>query len=181
MNKKIYTIASLFFILAVLFSFQACSDDDDDIDYVWKERNEKLFADAAADYPNMVQSKSGNGFVRFKTSDVLTTKTAVDGTIQFSDSVVCLYIGWYLDADGNKYVFDSTVDRNNVPSTFAVNGVIDGWVTILQTMKEGDEREICVPYQLGYGTAATSTIPAYTTLFFNIKVLKVIPVNPNEF
>jgi len=89
---------------------------------------------------------------------------------------------------------------NKIPSTFAVNpstsgtaannyisGVIDGFSTALQDMKLNEERDVCMPYQLAYGTRANTytpsngsvtytIIPAYTTLWFRIKLLKIIPM-----
>lgn len=168
------------------FSFIACNTDNDDgVDREWKNYQDRLFADAASDYPGTWESKSNNGIVRFKASDKLpSTRMAEDGTIQYSDTVVCHYEGWFLNKDGKEIKFDYTTgDKNNKPATFTVNGVIDGWTTALQNMKEGNEYEICIPYRLGYGTGGSSdgTIPGYTTLFFRLKVLEVKPVNPNEY
>lgn len=167
------------------FSFIACdTDNNDGVDREWKSYQDKVFTDAASDYPGTWESKSNNGIVRFKKSDKLPeTRVAQDGTIQYSDTVVCRYEGWYLNYDGKEIKFDSTEDRNKVPVTFTVNGVVDGWTTALQNMKEGSEYEICFPYKLGYGTSGSSdgSIPGYTTLFFRLKVLEVKPVNPNEY
>ncbi len=48
------------------------------------------------------------------------------------------------------------------------SGLIDGFSTALQNMRRGDHWVVYIPYQLGYGTAAESSIPAYSTLIFNI-------------
>lgn len=89
-------------------------------------------------------------------------------------------------------------DPNKIPGKFAVNpntassaatgyvgGVIDGWSTILQEMKVGDEREVVIPQRLGYASSVVpvtinntsyTLVPAYTTLWFRIKLLKIIPM-----
>lgn len=167
------------------FSFIACNTDDnnDEETREWKSYQDKIFADAASDYPGTWESRSNNGFIRFKKSDQLTeTRVSKEGLIEYSDTVVCRYEGWRFEMNGEKYVFDSTEDRNKIPATFTVNGVIDGWTTALQNMKEGDEYEICVPYKLGYGSSGSTdgSIRGYTTLFFRLYVEKVKPVNPDE-
>lgn len=168
------------------FSFIACNTDDnnDEETREWKSYQDRVFTDAASDYPGTWESRSNNGIVRFKASDKLTeTRVSEDGFIQYSDTVVCRYEGWFLTKDGKEYKFDSTEDRNKIPATFTVNGVIDGWTTALQNMKVGNEYELCIPYKLGYGTSGSQdgTIPGYTTLFFRLKVLEVKPINPNEY
>ena len=45
---------------------------------------------------------------------------------------------------------------------------IDGFTTLLQHMRIGDYWRAYIPYQLGYGEKDTSTIPAYSTLVFDI-------------
>lgn len=132
-------------------------------------------------------------------------RITVDHKPEFTDTVMARYEGWYFDAAGEKVIFDSTENPslrtrlnyslglipspypNKVAQEFAVSGVIDGWTTILQEMTVGDECEICVPYSLGYRSVAqtytptgSSTsytmIPGYTTLWFRLKVLKIIPM-----
>lgn len=188
MNKKIYILAALISLLLTIFT--SCGDSKDDgIDYEWKARNEKLFEEAASTYTNILNSESQDGFIRFnKVSEGNSNlKMAQDGTIQFSDSVTVRYEGWYIKANGEKYIFDSTEKNNQVSITSPVKGgiFVDGHTTMLQEMKEGDEVEMCIPYKLGYGsfaqTIGNQTIPAYTTLFYNMKVVKVIPCNPKEF
>ena len=192
MNKKTYTLATIFCLLLVMFT--ACGDDDDTDDYsAWKERNEKIFNNADAKYKSIINSQSGNGFIRFNEVDAANSnlKMTQDGTIQFSDSVTVVYEGWYILEDGSKYIFDSTVNNNNVPITSAVSNssvFTDGQTTMLQYMKEGEEVEMCIPQKIAYGasgltnsTAGYYVVPPYTTVFFNMKVIKVIPCNPNEF
>jgi FKBP-type peptidyl-prolyl cis-trans isomerase len=54
-----------------------------------------------------------------------------------------------------------------------VNGLVRGFNVALQNMVEGDKWKICIPYYLGYGTVSSGSIPAYTTLFFEIELLKI--------
>lgn len=45
---------------------------------------------------------------------------------------------------------------------------IDGMTTVLMNMHVGDYWEVYIPYYLGYGSSAYSSIPAYSTLVFDI-------------
>jgi len=150
-------------------------------------------------------------------SDIKSTpRIAVDGKPEFTDTVLVRYEGWYLDKNGKEIIFDSTEgvstkselaynygasatkDPNKMPVQMPVNGItdaskpnqklIDGWVTLLMDMKEGEEREVVIPHQLGYSSNGSTyqptssspiftLIPAYTTLWFRLKVLKIIPMN----
>lgn len=199
MNKKIYALYALIFSLCTVVVFSSCSDDDTDDSavQVWKAYNEKIVEevrqksnevlDSGYEY-TAIKSFSRNGSVYYKASDNIksgiSTKITAEGTPQFTDSVVCRYTGWYLDSDGDKVTFDTTEGDANKQSGvgFKLSGVVDGWATMLQYMTVGQEVEVCIPYALGYGSSGySSTIPAYTTLWFNLKLLKIIPVNPNEY
>jgi FKBP-type peptidyl-prolyl cis-trans isomerase FklB len=51
------------------------------------------------------------------------------------------------------------------------NYVVDGFSTALQNMHIGDRWLVYIPYTLGYGTTDSGTIPAYSTLVFDITLL----------
>jgi FKBP-type peptidyl-prolyl cis-trans isomerase len=70
-------------------------------------------------------------------------------------------------------VFDQTDPGQS--ATFPAGALIPGWVEALQLMKEGDEWEIVIPSDLGYGPAgAGGVIPPNQTLVFNMALLKVV-------
>lgn len=103
----------------------------------------------------------------------------------FTDTVSVYYRGELI----NGTVFDQnyTGDLNtevHVPSHFALqakqsssvfgDGLIVGWITALQWMKEGDRVELYIPADLGYGDQSQSSIPANSVLIFDLKLEKVI-------
>ena len=103
------------------------------------------------------------------------------GTISpyFTDSVTTNYRGKLIPLyDGSEVVFDeSYLGELNpavaVPVGFGVGEVIEGWTTALQYMKEGDRWEVYITYGLAYGTTSTSSIPGYSTLIFDMQLVKV--------
>lgn len=85
-----------------------------------------------------------------------------------TDKVKTHYHGTLIDGT----VFDSSVDRGQ-PISFPVNGVIRGWVEILQLMVPGDKFEIYVPYDLAYNARATGKIKAYSALIFTVELIDI--------
>lgn len=108
-----------------------------------------------------------------------------------TDSVVVHYAGKLLPSTSfpEGYIFDKSYfgDFNPavaVPVTFAINSVIDGFATALLEMKPGAHWIIYIPSALGYGAASqtnsatgTVTIPAYSTLIFDIRLISHHPAN----
>lgn len=200
MRKNILFIFSI--VLGLTVGFASCSDDDSSTyDEEWKLYNDSIYnaTRSISDYERW-SSESGNGEVlmkRYKDNDETNpfkSFTEIEDEYPlFSDSVVCRYVGWFFLKDGTPYFFDGTENKCTVNDKeytltynkkqgigFRVSQVIDGWSTALQNMKAGDEVRICMPYLLGYGASGTSDnygntlIPAYTTLWFDVKLVKVI-------
>jgi len=85
-----------------------------------------------------------------------------------SDVVNVTYKGWLIDGT----VFDQTPPGQE--ATFPAGALIPGWVEALQLMKEGDEWEIVIPSELGYGASgAGGVIPPNQTLVFNMALVSV--------
>ncbi|RNC63511.1 FKBP-type peptidyl-prolyl cis-trans isomerase [Proteiniphilum sp. X52] len=183
--------------LSLVFSFCACMlfaacDKTETFDDQWKNANEAQFAliTANSEYTR-INSASTAGYIMYK-----ELKSGDGETPYFTDKVKVLYTGWfkydwleerdtYTDNQGqtviNKYIFDSTKNRNDNPSTFAINpkatggGLIDGFSTALQHMQVGDKWEIWIPWNLGYGSAGNGgDIKPYTTLVFEVELVSIV-------
>jgi FKBP-type peptidyl-prolyl cis-trans isomerase FklB len=96
--------------------------------------------------------RSGNG------------RTAAPG-----DVVTMSYKGALVDG----YVFDQTKpgETRDLPS----DRLIPGWQEALSLMKEGDEWQLVVPSELGYGANRTGNVPPNQTLIFNMQLVAVKP------
>ncbi|HEV2601403.1 MAG TPA: FKBP-type peptidyl-prolyl cis-trans isomerase [Candidatus Babeliales bacterium] len=84
------------------------------------------------------------------------------------------YTGW-LDKNGEKGAkFDSSVDRG-MPFQFVIGAhqVIAGWDEGVMGMKVGEERRLIIPANLGYGNRNMGSIPAGSTLIFDVTLLDV--------
>ncbi len=85
-----------------------------------------------------------------------------------SDKVEVHYHGTLLDGT----VFDSSVDRGKTIK-FGLNQVIKGWTEGLQLMPTGSKFKFTIPPELGYGNRATGSIPANSTLVFEVELFGV--------
>ncbi len=70
--------------------------------------------------------------------------------------------------EGN--VFDQTV---NEPLHVEVGRVIRGWNEGIQKISAGGKIKLYIPPSLGYGGDAVSGIPAYSTLIYDIELLRI--------
>jgi len=85
-----------------------------------------------------------------------------------SDRVRVHYKGTYLD--GKQ--FDSSYARGK-PAAFSVTGVIRGWTEALQLMHVGSKWQLFVPSDLAYGERGSRSIPANSTLIFDVELLGI--------
>ncbi|MCY1530523.1 FKBP-type 22 kDa peptidyl-prolyl cis-trans isomerase [compost metagenome] len=85
------------------------------------------------------------------------------------DQVTVHYKGTLL----NGFEFDSSYKRGE-PATFRLNEVIKGWTEGVQLMSPGAKYRFFIPYDLAYGSrGAGADIPPYSTLIFEVELLKV--------
>jgi FKBP-type peptidyl-prolyl cis-trans isomerase len=115
----------------------------------------------------MTKTKSG---LKYSDQTVGTGDEAKKG-----DTVTVHYTGWLYVKGQRGKKFDSSVDKNR-PFSFKIgeHRVISGWEEGVAGMKVGGKRELIIPPDLGYGEHAMGdVIPAYSTLDFEVELLKV--------
>lgn len=112
--------------------------------------------------------------------------TTTASGLQFEDTVVGTgtaaapgrnvtvhYTGWLYENGAQGEKFDSSKDRGE-PFVFPLGAgmVIKGWDEGVQGMKEGGQRTLIIPANLGYGTrGAGGVIPPNATLKFEVELL----------
>ncbi|HET6574973.1 MAG TPA: FKBP-type peptidyl-prolyl cis-trans isomerase [Fimbriiglobus sp.] len=99
----------------------------------------------------------------------LKTWDVTEGTgaeVQPGSTVTIHYRGWLLDGT----VFDSSANRGQ-PSTFDLDGLIDGWKQGIPGMTEGGTRRLYIPASLAYGAAGRPGIPPNSDLVFEIQLI----------
>ncbi|MBR1626077.1 MAG: FKBP-type peptidyl-prolyl cis-trans isomerase [Bacteroidales bacterium] len=120
----------------------------------------KEFLSNNRNQPNVIQTPSG-----------LQYTVLVEGTgasPKATDTVKVHYHGTLL----NGTIFDSSVQRGE-PISFPLNQVIAGWTEGLQTMKVGGKTRFYIPSELAYGDQSVGSIPAGSTLVFEVELLGI--------
>ena len=81
--------------------------------------------------------------------------------------VTAHYTGWTIN--GKK--FDSS--RGGTPFAMRLSDLIDGWIVAMQQMHVGDQWELYIPAEMGYGKFSQPGIPGGSTLIFEVELLGV--------
>ncbi len=91
-------------------------------------------------------------------------------TAEAGDTVTVEYVG----ALTNGSVFDAS-ENHGQPFTFTLGAgsVIQGWEQGIVGMKEGGQRVLIIPPQLGYGPTGNGPIPGNATLLFQVQLVSV--------
>lgn len=110
--------------------------------------------------PNIKTTPSGLQY------EVLTPGTGAKPLA--TDQVTVNYKGTLLSG----LEFDSSYKRGE-PITFGLNQVIPGWTEGVQLMQEGAKYRFFIPYNLAYGGRAAGEIPPFSTLIFEVELIKV--------
>ncbi len=187
-------ILYLLALLAPVGLLSSCSESDNEEEEFpnWKKTNEQYFNNLYA----MAKSSADMGdkswkVIRQWSLEESTAKDPYDyivvnvlengtgsGCPLYTDSVKVHYEGRLLPSTSypDGYVFDKSFTGEFNPATalpakFAVSGMIDGFTTALQYMHIGDRWKVYIPYQLGYGSSASGSIPAYSTLVFDVTLV----------
>ena len=192
MKKSILWLVSVLFLLP--FAITSCEEDTGLVNPYgdWKNRNQ-LYIDSIAKEAkeNPMQWKVIHTYKFPEPTDPLAAKVVNDYVYckeleegngirpLFLDSVTTNYRGRLIPlAEGSIVTFDQSYQGvlNKdvaIPIGFKVNEVIEGWTTALQEMPEGSRWEVYVPSNLGYGINGSNSIPGYSTLCFDVHLVKV--------
>ncbi|MDR1847014.1 MAG: FKBP-type peptidyl-prolyl cis-trans isomerase [Bacteroidales bacterium] len=106
-----------------------------------------------------------------ETSTGLQYKVLKEGTgkkPKATDNVHVHYHGTLINGE----VFDSSVERKE-PISFPLNQVIAGWTEGLQMMPVGSKYRLFIPSHLAYGDQNVGSIPAGSTLIFDVELLDI--------
>ncbi len=104
---------------------------------------------------------------KFKLEDL---KVGEGDEVHSGDYITIHYLGTL--ENGQK--FDSSYDRGQPFKTrIGVGEVIAGWDMGVVGMKVGGKRKLTIPPELGYGNQSVGSIPAGSTLIFEVELLGI--------
>jgi len=162
--KKYYHSILLFFAVSLILSLVSCNPS-------------KKYEDAERESIDKFLNDNSDKDYQLKTSGLyyLEVSTGTGAAPVQHDTAYVLYTGMYL----NGNVFDPGEDDNGVKDTlvFPVN---DGWLIPgfdegITYMKAGGEASFLIPSKLGYGANGYYTIPGYTPLLYDVKLVRIKP------
>ncbi|HEY3637096.1 MAG TPA: FKBP-type peptidyl-prolyl cis-trans isomerase [Rhizomicrobium sp.] len=130
-----------------------------------------LLATAAA-APAAMIATTAQAADQFKMTDV---KVGTGAVAKSGQKVTVNYTGWLYVNGAKGAKFDSSLDHGQ-PFTFPLGAgaVIPGWDKGVAGMKEGGERTLIIPPEMGYGATGTpgGPIPPNATLIFDVQLIK---------
>lgn len=129
-----------------------------------KSFDEKVKRDEYLKANNITQPANPSGLI------VLVSQEGAGAKPTAGQKVTVHYTGYLLD--GTK--FDSSVDRGQ-PFSFTIGRgqVIQGWDEGIALLSPGAKAKLIIPSSIGYGSRNMGTIPPYSTLIFDVELLKV--------
>ena len=183
----------LFYPLLLLGFMASCQESDDKVEEYpnWQYTNEqaflKVYNEAKASIAAGEQEwKLYKGCLRpdvsekeFLPTDYVVVRVLEEGTGSgcplYTDTVEVHYSGRLQPSTryAQGLIFDSSFYGKydplvSTPYQGRVGSFIEGFSTVLQHMDVGDHVIAYIPYQLAYGSSATSNIPAYSMLTFEM-------------
>jgi len=190
--KFLTYVAALF---CMFLAFTSCEESKEEGEFDnWKARNDH-FIDSIAD----VAAKNADGNWTIIKSHIMGddfgmgesnqyyiyVQKLVDGTgedkPEYNDSVRVHYSGRLIPSMTypNGLNFDKSYNssvpdpQTDVPSLFCPNSVVVGFSTAVMNMVVGDRWKVYIPYYLGYGSEKSGSIPAYSTLIYDMQLARI--------
>lgn len=149
------------FALAGALLLSACQKSPDEKTYTLSADDNAQFLTDNAKRPDVHTTPSG---LQYRIINSGQGKQVSSPT----DIVTVTYKGWTID----KHVFDKT--EHGQTASFPAGGLIPGWVEALKLMHAGDEWQLVIPPDLGYGAeGAGADIPPNQVLVFNMQLISV--------
>ena len=185
---------SIFNCVCVLLLFSllitSCKKDEEKPSLeIWQQQNEQVFNDLAFN-PDYTELKMPGAAASIYYRVI---QKGEGKRVYYNSRAEIYYKGWYVVTNSDYNITAGTlfVQRlfdNGVPHKVAINYQVaadgfnyehDGWSIALQYMVEGDKWEVHIPYHLAYGENGKGAIPGFTTLAYEIELIKAI--DPDEF
>lgn len=175
MKKSLYILPALIALFAITVA--SCDKNDTWEDYYeWRDANEawltkqSMLKDDNGElfYTRVVPqwNKSAYVYMHFFNDRSLT-----EGNLSplYTSTISVKYIGRLYDNEA----FDSSFLNTDSIFTSSLTDLVPGWAIALENMRVGDSARVLIPYELGYGSQGSGSIPAYSALQFDIKLVDI--------
>ncbi len=200
LQRIICAASVLLLLCATVGTFTSCSDDDKEMGEFadWRNRNDKYWNDLYTQTKQKIANgdkswdiilnytyqnqKSTQGELTYSPERYIIVHKLENGTGSgtplYTDSALVHYQGRMIPSESytGGFVFDNSWGgltfnpKTSRPRQVYVGAMVDGFATALQAMHIGDNWEVYIPYQLGYGSVKQNEIPAFSVLIFNLRL-----------
>lgn len=180
MKRIIPAIAAIAAITASMWT-TSCSDEDPWAGYQeWYKANESFYAEQKA-----LTTADGKPYYSilnpawFPTAGVLihyfndTTKNAGNLKPLVNSTVDVKYKGWLYDGTPFDSSYTAKTEYGDSIYRMQPSSAITGWQVALTHMRVGDSVRVVIPWSVGYGTESTTSIPPFSNLVFDIKLVNI--------
>jgi FKBP-type peptidyl-prolyl cis-trans isomerase FklB len=185
MEKLYRMLLTTLLFLPLAGAVASCSEqtDEETDEYAnWQQRNEQYVETLSTKYQrlkNYTKDQQAEGAAAdYIYYEVLEQGRGSTDSPLFTDSVRISYRGRLIPTTNypEGYVFDQTFAgtfswQTTSTITGPASGFVEGFTTALLHMHTGDRWRIYIPHQLGYGTTDKTSIPAYSTLVFDLALV----------
>lgn len=167
-------------IIGIALFTGACSDDNTwDLYEEWRLENDDFYNAQAA-----LKNSDGSLFYRqltpswYPSSGVLihyfNDRSKTEGNLSplVTSTVDVKYIGRLYNDEPFDSSFTNTANGDSI-FRFQPTQTITGWQIALTDMRVGDSARVVIPYGQGYEAQTTGSIPPYSTLVFDIKLVDI--------
>ena len=169
MKKSTSLFASVLALCAVAVT--SCGSNDTWEDYAeWRTANAEWLKaqEATGLYTRVVPEWNSNLYVLMRWLND-TTLTSGNLTPKYTSQVSVKYYGTLYDGTA----FDSTYTATDSVVSINLDECIYGWAIAMERCHAGDEVEVLIPYEAGYGEDETGSIKPYSVLRFNMTLTDI--------
>lgn len=179
-NSKTSIIISIVILLLILssISFWLYSATNTPTKVIDKKPSAQLTsAQTLTSQTALCSGTAGSGKLINYPAETISKLKIEDTTVGTGDAVksgdtVCIHYKGTLE---NGTEFDTSYKRNKPFVTqIGVGSVIVGWDVGIVGLKEGGKRKLTIPAELGYGKQGAGSIPANSTLIFEVELVKIL-------
>ena len=171
MKKNIFRTV-LLLAAGIVTVLTGCNDDEATDDYkAWREKNENWLieqlllteSDGSPYYNKVTMPSDPQNYVFMHNI----------GTVH-EENLKPLYTSTTKVNYTLKLVNDSVMDKGTgFVSQLNSSGLIDGWGLSVMQLHVGDSAQFIVPYASGYGSTGYGTIPPFSNLVFDVKLVDI--------
>lgn len=161
-------------LAAIALAASSCLSSDEKLwnDYSdWRKANEEWTSQqiATGQYQKVIPEWNDKLHIYMRW---LSDRNATEGNLTplFTSTVAVKYKGWLYDGTP----IDSSYLQVDSLTKIQLAGLIPGWNIAMEQMRVGDRVELIIPYESGYGSAASGAVPPYSTLRFEIDLRDIV-------